>query len=93
MKIRELMPFLTDTVAYFMVYDSSSGDLIYDGSTHEKIKCDVGDTDIRYVYFKECEGDFPNTTNTICVITAPYYEVVDPDVAAMEEVIICALRE
>ena len=93
MKVRELIPMLMDRVAYFMVYDSSSGDLIYDGSTHEKIKCDVGDADVRYVYFKECEGEFPNTTNTICVITVPYYWTEDQAVDEVEGAIRCELRQ
>lgn len=72
MKVRELIPMLADRVAYFVVYDETTGYLVYDGGIDKDLMPDVADAEIDNVYFRDCKGPFEHTTETICLISAYY---------------------
>ena len=72
MKVRELIPMLMDRVSYFVVYDNLTGDILYNGATDKCLIPDVGNAEVRFVHFRDCEGSFAHTTETICLVAVDY---------------------
>ena len=72
MKVRELIPMLMDRVEYFVIYDEMTGEILFDGSTDKCLTPDIGNTEVRFVHFRDCEGSFEHTTSTVCLVAVDY---------------------
>lgn len=87
MKVKELIPILMDRISYFVVYDETTGQILYDGGIDKGLMPDVANAEIGIVYFRDCKGSLEHTTETICLMTA--YYTLCKDANEWEEMLVC----